>query len=166
MSQVKDVLNSKLDSLSQNLTYCEKKLNYLDNRIRETGRFDAGGIYINDELNAVKVRLDRAYSSELKIIEETVDNLEGQGIFNAHEIQQLNGKRFAILKDLDALQSKLYNIKNRLKQKNLFAYLIDSIDSASETVSNLIFTVTDLAFDALVNKTISGFNPGRFLPFS
>ena len=165
MSQVKDALNNSLDCLSQDLIYCKAQLGYIDNRIREMGKYDTSGININNELNEIKDQLDTIYFSDLKAIKQIVNNLKGQGSFSQLEYQQLNGKRLTIVKDLNALQSELKDLKSRLKQKNLFAYLIDNINCAIETVTELIYAVGDLAFDALVNKKIGGSNPIGFLPF-
>lgn len=166
MSQIKNLLDNSLDCLGQDLIYCKAQLGYIDNRIREMGKYDTSGINMSNELNEIKEQLNTIYLSDLKAIQQTVNSLKGQGSFSQLEYQQLNGKRLAIVKDLNALQSELKALKDRLKQKNLFAYLIDGINYAVETVTELIFAVGDLAFDALVNKNIAGFNPVRFLPFS
>lgn len=166
MSQIKSVLDNSLDCLVQDLIYCKAQLGYIDNRIREMGKYDTSGINMSNELNEIKEQLNTIYLSDLKVIQQTVNSLKGQGSFSQLEYQQLNGKRLAIVKDLNTLQSELKALKDRLKQKNLFAYLIDSINYAVNTVTELIYAVGDLAFDALVNKNIAGFNPVKFLPFS
>lgn len=166
MSQIKSVLDNSLDCLVQDLIYCKAQLGYIDNRIREMGKYDTSGINMSNELNEIKEQLNTIYLSDLKVIQQTVNSLKGQGLFSQLEYQQLNGKRLAIVNDLNTLQSELKALKDRLKQKNLFAYLIDSINYAVNTVTELIYAVGDLAFDALVNKNIAGFNPVKFLPFS
>ena len=166
MNQAKNAIKNNLEYLCGQSSIYTTKLNYIDNRISSMGQLDPDGMKMSDELNKIKDKLDLTFSSKLETIEETIEDLHGQGLFNEVEINQLFGKQQTILKNLDNLQSKLKSLKDKLKRKNLFGFLIEGINWFFETVSGLIFRVGDLAINTLIIRSIAGSGDDKYLPYS